>query len=107
MSSIAGSRKVRILAYTTLCAFLIGATSCTGEHPRLGVSRRLPDVWFGMADGYMKAGDYMLFTSEIHLCLDRPGRVKIVDIGFKYVDGELYVDGFAVRPFGWDYPEKK
>lgn len=58
-----------------------------------------------MADGYVGADQPMLLTNEVPVCLDRPGRVEIVEVALKEVEGPLRVDAFAVWPFGPEYPD--
>jgi hypothetical protein len=94
-----------VSAFVVACLTLLLTSACGGGHPRLSQGPDASDGWFGMADGYVAAGEYMLFTNEIYLCLDRPGRVEIVDVSFKHTDGEPVVDGIAVRPFGWHHPD--
>jgi hypothetical protein len=77
----------------------------SAEYPRLIQPGGDPDGWFGMADGYVESGEPMLLTSEVIVCLDRPGRVEIVEVALERVEGELHIDTFAVRSFGPDYPD--
>jgi hypothetical protein len=48
-----------------------------------------------------------LLTSAFVVCIDRPGEVRITDVRFDHVVGDLQVSDFGVVPHGtrFDYPE--
>lgn len=99
-------RVRRPVAAVVCLVMVMAAVSCDGRSPRLTQPGGDPtDGWFGMRFGDVKAGDHVILNGEIILCVDRPGRVQIVNVSMKDTDAELRVDAFAVRIFGPDYPD--
>lgn len=56
------------------------------------------DSWWGFVANEVGADEPFVLASEIRLCVDRPGRVEIVDVSLEHTAGGLAVDAFATDP---------
>jgi hypothetical protein len=94
-----------LIAATACVTLLLTMTSCGDRHPRLTQPGGDPTGWFGIMFGGFPAERHILLTNEVIVCVDRPSRVRIVEVSLDQVEGGLRVDAFAVRPYGPEYPD--
>ncbi len=87
---------VSVLA-SLLALLAVSACAESQDDPRIPQYPREGDGWAGMSLPHRRAGQPVIFDS-IHLCLDRPGSVQIIEVGMEYTDGGFLVQAFATRP---------
>jgi hypothetical protein len=95
--------STRVLLASLAIVVIATAGGSSGDRrPRLIVPGLDPGnyaSWLWERGGY-DVGAHEPFTDSglIRLCLDRPGRVRIVDVSLEYSVNGLQVDAFGVKP---------
>lgn len=73
------------------------STDLTDEHPRIPQYPKEGDGWAAMSLPNRRADQPTIFDA-IHLCIDRPGAVQVVDVTMEHTQGGFFVQAFATRP---------
>jgi hypothetical protein len=89
-----------------LAAIVVATTTGCSEddRPRLVIPGE--NLWWGHSAYEMKANEPLTHTSELRVCLDRPGKVRITNVSMEYALGGLRVDAFAVKALDTIQPSK-
>lgn len=99
------SRLVRAVAVIiTNALMLVSVSGCSTDgadsanrNPRIPQYPREGDGWAAMSLPNRRADQPTIFDA-IHLCIDRPGSVQIVDVNMEHTQGGFFVQAFATRP---------